>query len=257
MRNRCAPCVLVVEDEPSITENILYALESEGMRGLHAGTGAEARRLLAAGGIDLVVLDVGLPDVNGFDLCRDLRRQWSLPVIFLTARTAEIDRVVGLEIGGDDYMVKPFSPRELTARVRAVLRRSGGGADRPAAESGDAVAGVADGAAAAAAAGSDLVPVLEVDEERMRICCCGVPLALSRYEFRLLRVLVAHPGRVFSRGQLMDRAWEEPDASLERTVDAHVKSLRAKIREVCGGLEPIRTHRGLGYSLDETRGAPS
>ena len=253
-----SPCVLVVEDEPSITENILYSLESEGMQGLHAATGADAMRLLAAGRVDLVVLDVGLPDVNGFDLCREIRRQWTLPVIFLTARSSEIDRVVGLEIGGDDYMVKPFSPRELTARVRAVLRRGGGqGQGQGAATEGpEATAEAAPQRRSRAGSGGS-APALEVDDERMRICCCGQALALSRYEFRLLRILATHPGRVFSRSQLMDQAWEEPDASLERTVDAHIKSLRAKIREVCGGSEPIRTHRGLGYSLDDSRGAAS
>lgn len=221
------PRILVVEDEPSIRDAIQYALESEGCDVDCRGTGGEALAFIDAEACDLVVLDVGLPDINGFDVCRRLRARHSLPVLFLTARSDEIDRVVGLEIGGDDYVTKPFSPRELSARVRAILRRAGNSAP-----------------ATAAAA------IFEVDAERCAIRYHGTPLALSRYEYRLLAALVAKPGRVFSRAQLMDAAWEEPEASMERTVDTHIKSVRAKLRAVRPDADPIRTHRGFGYSLE-------
>ena len=172
----------------------------------------------------------------GFELFRRLQaRQPALPVIFLTARSGEIDRVVGLELGADDYVAKPFSPRELVARVRDVLRR----AQRPAAPAAPAAA-----AATAAAA-------FVVDDERKLIRFHGRPLDLSRIEYRLLKVLVERPGRVFSRDELMERAWDDPAASFDRTVDAHVKTLRAKLRAIAPDEDPIVTHRGMGYSLRE------
>jgi two-component system catabolic regulation response regulator CreB len=207
---------------------MVYALQTEGFAALWKTTGREALAVLAEQEVALVVLDVGLPDINGFDLCREIRRQRKVPVIFLTARSGEVDRVVGLELGGDDYMTKPFSPRELTARVRAVLRRSNG----------------EDGAAPVSA-------VWRHDEARCRISYRARPLDLTRNEYRLLRTLLAQPGRVFSRDQLMEAAWEDPGAALDRTVDAHIKLLRAKLRAVAPGADPLVTHRGLGYSLRE------
>ncbi len=220
--------ILVVEDEPPIAETMVYALQTEGFAALWKTTGREALAVLAEQEVALVVLDVGLPDINGFDLCREIRRQRKVPVIFLTARSGEVDRVVGLELGGDDYMTKPFSPRELTARVRAVLRRSTG----------------EDEAAPVSA-------VWRHDEARCRISYRARPLDLTRNEYRLLRTLLAQPGRVFSRDQLMEAAWEDPGAALDRTVDAHIKLLRAKLRAVAPDADPLVTHRGLGYSLRE------
>jgi len=228
--------ILVVEDEPSICENIVYALEADGFAVETAGTGFQALEALRAGAFQLVILDVGLPDMTGFEVCKTLRQSSQTPVIFLTARSSEVDRVVGLEIGGDDYVVKPFSPRELAARARAILRRA-----RPDALEPEAAPAAARGA-----------PPLVVDETRCQVTYYGVPLALTRYEFRLLRAFAAHPGRVFSREQLMERASEEPDASMERTVDTHIKTLRARLREARPGIDPIVTHRGMGYSLLET-----
>jgi two-component system catabolic regulation response regulator CreB len=176
-----------------------------------------------------VILDVGLPDANGFDLCRQIRASTTIPVLFLTARSAEVDRVVGLELGADDYVVKPFSPRELTARVRAILRRSS--------------------ATASAAAATD--PRFAVDEDRLRIRYLGALLDLSRYEYRLLKTLISQPGRVFTREQLLQLLWEHPEHRLDRTVDTHIKTLRAKLAAVDPVAAPIRTHRGIGYSLDE------
>ncbi len=227
--------VLVVDDEQSIVDNLSYALETEGLEVLTAGTAGEATRVLDADGIDLVVLDVGLPDVNGFDLCRDIRRQSDVPILFLTARSDEVDRIVGLELGADDYVVKPFSPREVSARVKAILRRTGRPPRRAESPPADST--------------NDESP-LEVDDHRKVIRFCGQPLELSRYEYRLLAALMRRPGWVYSREQLMEAAWDEPETSTPRTVDTHIKTLRQKLREVCEA-EVIRTHRGLGYSLVE------
>jgi two-component system catabolic regulation response regulator CreB len=226
--------VLVVEDEPSIRDSVVYALESEGYVVDWTGSGIEALSKAKSAAYALAVLDVGLPDLNGFEVCRELRGFSQIPVIFLTARSSEVDRVVGLELGADDYVTKPFSPRELSARVRANIRRSQ--------------------INALVAAPTDTVvtgPPFEIDHERWTIHFHGECLLLSRYEFRLLAVLIKKPGRVYSRAQLMDAAWEEPDASMERTVDTHIKSVRAKLKAVRGDLEPIVTHRGIGYSLRE------
>lgn len=230
--------ILVVEDEPSILENVLYSLETEGFEPRGCGTGEEALHLLAGQDFDLVILDIGLPDMSGFELCKELRSRSTVPIIFLTARSGEVDRIVGLEIGADDYVVKPFSPRELSARVRAVLRRC--------------VAGV-DGEGAPLTPGTHPAQALrfQIDAERLQIRYFGEVLPLSSTEFRVLRVFCQHPGRVYSRAQLMDVAWDEPEAAMERTVDAHIKSLRAKLRKVRAELDPIVTHRGMGYSLEE------
>ncbi len=224
--------ILVVEDEPAIADTITYALRTEGFEVVWCATGEEALRVLEGDDISLVVLDVGLPDCNGFDVCKDIRKTSGVPIIFLTARTDEIDRVVGLEIGGDDYVPKPFSPRELAARVKAVLRRY----SMPDAGGGE------DGAAS---------PFV-VDKHRMRIAYFGEALELSRYEYRILEVLIRRPGWVYSREKLMELAWEAPEASMERTVDTHIKTIRAKLREIRPDIDPIRTHRGVGYSLGES-----
>lgn len=219
--------VLVVEDDQAIADTLVYALRTEGYHPEWLSLGEDALAFVRRDGADLVVLDVGLPGLNGFEVCKQLRRFSDVPVIFLTARGDEVDRVVGLEIGADDYVVKPFSPREVVARVKAILRR--GAAPRA---SGQATAG----------------PFV-VDELQARISFHGVSLDLTRYEYRLLKTLIAEPGRVFDRDALMNAAWEHPDISLARTVDTHIKQLRAKLRQIAPDAEPIRTHRGLGYSL--------
>jgi two-component system catabolic regulation response regulator CreB len=226
------PTVLLVEDEKAVGETIVYALTTDGCEVRWVTTGAEARAALAAEPVSLVVLDVGLPDVNGFDLCRDIRKQHAVPIVFLTARGEETDRVVGLEIGADDYVTKPFSPRELSARVRAILRRT---------------------TAAAPAAAAEPVPSLPVviDEERRRVLYFGRPLDLTRTEYEVLRTLARRPGHVLSRDQLLEQVWVDPGASTDRSVDSHIKALRAKLRAVRPDLEAIETHRGQGYSLRE------
>lgn len=222
--------VLVVEDEAPIAETIVYALQTEGFEPHWVTTGAQALEHIASNPVALVVLDLGLPDMSGFDVCREIRRRSSVPIVFLTARSAEIDRIVGLEIGADDYVAKPFSPRELTARIRAILRRTQATpSSNPPASAGR----------------------WTHDATRCRISYRGRPLDLTRNEYRLLETLLGSPGRVFNREQLMTAAWDDPGSAMDRTVDAHVKSLRAKLREVAPDADPIVTHRGLGYSLRE------
>jgi two-component system catabolic regulation response regulator CreB len=228
------PSILVVEDESAIADTILYALRTDGMHVEHCKLGGEALATLQAQRLDLVVLDVGLPDINGFEVCRTLRTFSDVPVIFLTARHEEIDRIVGLEIGADDYVVKPFSPRELAARVRVILRRTR----------------QAEPVEAMAVSTSGQTAVFHHDPEGARVAYLGQWLDLTRYEYRLLALLVQHPGRIYARGQLMDLVWHDALDTVDRTVDTHVKTLRAKLREVAPTADPIRTHRGMGYSLE-------
>ena len=223
------PTILIAEDEPAIADAVLYALRSEGMQAEHHLLGREVVPRLRAGGVDLVVLDVGLPDVSGFDVCRELRGFSDVPVIFLTARNDEIDRVLGLELGADDYMAKPFSPRELVARVRARLRRSHSGGDaKDLATQGD----------------------FAIDREGHRIRFRGQALELTRYEYALLAALLQRPGAILSRAQLMDRGWDSDADSADRTVDTHIKTLRIKLRAAGADSDPIRTHRGIGYAIE-------
>lgn len=221
--------ILIVEDEPAIADNIAFAVETESMIPLHAATAGEAWVLLDTHAVDLIVLDVGLPDENGFDFCRRVRSVSQVPVIFLTARKEEIDRIVGLELGADDYMSKPFSPRELTARIRAILRRTNG--FFPELDT------------------AHPEPLFSVDQKTKSIYYKGQALSLSRYEFRMLELMIRNPGQVFSRDQLMDYAWEEPEASYDRTVDTHIKTLRSKLRKIETECDCLQTRRGWGYCL--------
>ncbi|MDO8540249.1 MAG: two-component system response regulator CreB [Opitutaceae bacterium] len=231
--------ILIVEDEPAIADTLVYALRTEGFAPEWCATGRAGLAALRAKPFALVVLDVGLPDGSGFDFCKEIRAGSAVPVLFLTARNTELDRVLGLELGGDDYLTKPFSPRELTARVKAILRRTNGGPLRTHAETAEARGVSPTGQARE----------IEIDEERCLVRYRGQELQLTRYEYRLMKALAAKPGRVFSREQLMSAAWEDPGASLDRTVDAHIKTLRAKLHAVASDRDPIQTHRGLGYSL--------
>jgi two-component system catabolic regulation response regulator CreB len=246
--------ILVVEDEQAIADGIAYALRTDGFAPLHVTLGEQALAVMRGEGggpvPELVVLDIGLPDMSGLEVCRRLRQFCDAPVIFLTARSDEIDRVVGLEIGADDYVTKPFSPRELVARIRVILRRMAPPAPRAvdaAAGNGAQPAAAQQGAQAAPA--SRQVAGLELRALEARILYCGQALDLTRYEYLLLKTLIEHPGHVLSRAQLMDRVWTGASDTLDRTVDAHVKSLRAKLRAVAPDADPIQTHRGLGYSL--------
>ena len=218
------PRILLVEDEAAIADTVAYALQADGFDVVHCLTGGEALREARRSRFDLAVLDVGLPDINGFALCRELRQGRELPVIFLTAQGAEADRLLGFELGADDYIAKPFSPRELVARVRVALRRGNTPAPTP--------------------------QRFEHDAQGKRIRYCGQALDLTRYEYGLLAALLQRAGAVLSRAQLMDRVWGEALDSGDRTVDTHVKTLRAKLHVVDATADPIHTHRGLGYSVD-------
>lgn len=231
------PTILLAEDESAIAQTVLYALRAEGWQAEHVLLGGQVLPRLRSGGIDLLLLDVGLPDINGFDVCRAVRAlDAALPVVFLTARDGELDTVLGLELGADDYIAKPFSPRELVARVRARLRR-GALLEQPGADAGWRVQGR-----------------FAIDDSGHRIALDTQVLELTRYEFGLLAALLARPGAVLTRAQLMDRVWGDALDSGDRTVDTHVKTLRAKLREVDAGFDPIRTHRGIGYALDVGQG---
>jgi len=227
--------ILIIEDEPAIADTLVYALKTEGFLPTWCATGGAGLRALAKEEFALVILDIGLPDGSGIEFCKQIRVRSSVPVLFLSARAGEIDRVLALELGGDDYVTKPFSPRELTARVRAILRRTA--APSPAADIVRTVTGD-----------------FERDAERCEVRFRGAVLVLTRYEYRLLAALLARPGRVFSRDELMTAAWDDPGASLDRTVDVHIKTLRAKLRVVAPDADPIRTHRGLGYAVQHGPG---
>jgi two-component system, OmpR family, catabolic regulation response regulator CreB len=230
---RMKPLILIVEDEPGIADTLQYALRTDGFEPAWCASAEAALASLAQRAPALVILDVGLPDMSGFELFKRVRERIDVPVVFLTARGDEIDRVVGLELGADDYVPKPFSPRELVARVRSVLRRS------------------TRAAPAASAEPTPTAGAFEVDDGKRQIRFYGKPLELSRYEFGLLRALVRRPGHVFTRDALLELVWDDATESLDRTVDAHVKTLRAKLKAVAPTLEPIRTHRGVGYALAE------
>ena len=224
--------ILIVDDEPAISDTLAYALRADGFAAESCTLGGQALARLADGAHDLVVLDVGLPDMSGFDVCRALRRHSDIPVLFLTARSDAIDRIVGLELGGDDYVAKPFSPREVVSRIRAILRRL-----RP--------ERLATGAAPVFENG----PVFTVDRNSLRIAFHGTWLNLTRYEYLLLALLLERPGRILSRPQIMESVWQDGGESLERTVDTHIKTLRGKLRALRPDDEVIVTHRGLGYSI--------
>jgi DNA-binding response OmpR family regulator len=220
--------VLVVEDEPAIAESLAYTLKREGYGVAVAATLADAETKVETA--DLVILDLMLPDGSGFDLLASLRRLDPPPaVIILSSRDAEADRVAGLETGADDYVTKPFSPREVVARVRAVLRRTGKGAP--------------------ATTIAQLPLTAEADTRRAAVN--GEALELTRVEFDLLASMLEAPGRVFTRAQLIERIWGDNFAITDRTVDSHVKALRRKVSEAGGDAQLIETVRGVGYRVSD------
>ena len=223
--------VLVVEDEESISDPLSYLLRQEGFEVAVAATGPDGLAEFDRGGADIVLLDLMLPGLSGTEVCRTLRAKSSVPVIMLTARDSEIDKVVGLELGADDYVTKPFSSRELVARVRAVLRRRGAEPD--------------DVAATALQAG----PV-RMDVERHVVTVDGVQVQLPLKEFELLELLLRNAGRVLTRGQLIDRVWGADYVGDTKTLDVHVKRLRAKIEPDPGAPQHLVTVRGLGYKFE-------
>lgn len=220
-----APLVLVVEDEPKLARLLHDYLVAAGLRACTIGDGDRVLDAIRAEPPALVLLDLMLPGRDGLSICKELRTFSAVPVIMVTARVDEIDRLLGLELGADDYVCKPFSPREVVARVKAVLRRT------------------APGAAAAPSR-------LAIDEARFAAALDGRPLDLTRVEFRLLRTLAAHPGRVFPRDRLLDALYEDGRVVLDRTVDSHVKNLRRKLAAIAPDDELIRSIYGVGYKLE-------
>lgn len=228
------PRILIVEDEPAISESLSYALRRDGFDVAHAATVRDARASLE--GVELVLLDLMLPDGSGFDVLHEARRSQRGPaVIVLSSRDAEADRVAALETGADDYVTKPFSPREVVARVRAVLRRAGARAERSSPSAPD--------------------PWITLDDPTRRATVHGRALELTRVEFDLLACLLSAPGRVFTRAQLIDRVWGDGFAITDRTIDSHVKALRRKVVDAGGDANMIETVRGVGYRVtDEPTG---
>ncbi|MBC7750699.1 MAG: two-component system response regulator CreB [Candidatus Saccharibacteria bacterium] len=239
--------ILLVEDDPAIAEPLIYALEREGWKVHWVTLAAQALERLAIMPHDFIILDVGLPDMDGFDLCRAIRQQWTTPLLFLTARSEEIERIIGLEIGADDYCAKPFSPREIISRIKVIWRRV---------HLQDTLQSIVTSKSEITEKPSEAKHLIAWGEWRFNLLTFHVTyydktLNLTRYELRLLEVLLKQPERVWSRGQLMQAAWEHPDHSLERTIDSHIKTLRQKLRMI-HPIDPIQTHRGLGYSLSRS-----
>lgn len=220
--------ILLLEDDTAIASTIVYALEREGWKVQHCMLLREARSLMALQAYDLYVLDVGLPDGNGLDICRELRSKGDARVLMLSARGEEMDRVLGLELGADDYMAKPFSPRELVARARALLRR------------------------ATVPTAATPACIFAQDEAGQRISLQGAWLDLTKREYGVLALLLASKGRILSREHVFERVWGPETDSMDRTVDTHIKTLRAKLK-AHSPQEFITTHRGMGYSLDQAR----
>lgn len=223
--------ILIIDDDPQIRDVLRIALKQAGFAVREAGDGAEGLAKAQSGADDLIVLDIGLPEMDGLDLCRRLRAEKDTPVIFLTARDDEIDRVLGLELGGDDYVAKPFSPRELVARIRAVLKRSG----------------------AAAATGPDVMAsmkrgALEIDPGRHLCSVRGVSVSLTAREMAILSHLMVRPDHVATRVQLSDAVYGAHVHVSDRTIDSHLRNLRAKLAEA-GCVDAVETVHGVGVRM--------
>lgn len=224
--------ILIIEDEKSIADTIVFALEQEGFECDWVTLGSDALARQQKHAYDFWILDIGLPDINGLEVCKQLRKFSEIPVIFLTARDNEIDRIVGLEIGADDYIAKPFSPRELVARVKVILKRVN--ASNIDINSID----------------STKMNGFTTDEKLFSIMYNRERLPLTHHEYQILLHLINHPRQILSREQLLNAVGVSVDANYERTIDTHIKSIRAKIRELDENLDVIKTHRGFGYSFE-------
>ena len=222
--------ILVVDDEPKIVKQARDYLEKGGFQVIVAGDGTTALAMARHERPDLIVLDLNLPGMDGLDVCRALRRDSDVPIIMLTARVEETDRLIGLELGADDYIVKPFSPRELVARVRAVMRRVRGGVHQPGlVRAGD----------------------LEIDLHGHRVARAGESIRLTRSEFNLLTVLAQHPGQTFTRAQLLDRLHGVAYDGFDRSIDAHIKNLRRKLEVAPAEPRYVLTVYGIGYRFTD------
>ncbi len=222
------PKILIVDDDPHIREVLRFALEKDGFSVGEAANGAQALERHAAERPDLIVLDILMPEMDGTEVCRRLRRDHATPIVFLSSRDDEVDRILGLELGGDDYVTKPFSPRELVARVRAVLRRG--------------TSAVTEGDSPVLTHGR-----LRLDAERFKVWWAETEVTLTVTEFGILRTLLRRPGKVYSREELIGAAYDFHNVVSDRTVDSHVRRLRAKL--AAAGADPVETVHGVGYKL--------
>ena len=222
--------ILVVEDEPNIAAPLIRVLKEQGFDAMRVATIVEAKDDMKDNNFSAIVLDVKLPDGNGFDFCKELRKTNDIPILFLTSLSDEVDKIVGLEIGADDYMTKPFSSREVSAKLKAILRR----VKEPASDSRDSQ--------------------FKIDDEKKRITYKGDKVSTSNLEYKILKLLIESPGRVFSRDEIMDNCWDDSVMSLNRTVDTHIKTIRKKIKDIDPEIDPkkiLKTHTGTGFYLDE------
>ncbi len=224
MSDDARPFVLIVEDERRLASVLADYLAAAGFETEWIADGREVAAAVRRRAPDLVLLDLMLPGKDGLDVCRELRGFTDVPIVMVTARVEEVDRLIGLELGADDYICKPYSPREVVARVRAILRR----VDRP----------------------GPPVPGLEIDEARHRVTWNGRDLELTAVEFRLLTALAETPGRVWSRSRLVDRVYTDGRVVTDRTMDSHVKNLRRKLAQASPGDDPIRSIYGVGYAFE-------
>ena len=222
--------ILVVEDEPNIAAPLIRVLKEQGFDAMRVATIFEAKDAMKNNNFSAIVLDIGLPDGNGFDFCKELRKSNNIPILFLTALSDEVDKIVGLEIGADDYMTKPFSSREVSAKLKAILRR----VKEHTSDSRDSQ--------------------FKIDDEKKRITYKGDKVSTSNLEYKILKLLIESPGRVFSRDEIMDNCWDDSVMSLNRTVDTHIKTIRKKIKDIDPQIDPkkiLKTHPGTGFYLDE------
>lgn len=225
-------CILIVDDDPSIREVVRFALEKAGFGIIEASDGEEALAQFARHAPQLLVLDILMPELDGTEVCRRIRRTSDVPIIFLSSRDDEIDRVLGLELGGDDYVTKPFSPRELVARVKAIMRRLEDRREQEAPAAPDEPRELVHGR-------------LRLDLDRFKVFWGELEVQLTVTEFGMLRTLIAYPGKVYSRSELMRGAYKDQTIVSDRTIDSHITRVRRKFEEI--GAAPIETVHGLGY----------
>jgi two-component system OmpR family response regulator len=228
-----ADTVMIVDDDPDIRNLVQAALEAEGFDAVPVSDGETALKRFESVAPDIIVLDVLMPGMSGTELCREIRQESEVPILFLSGRGDDIDRIIGLELGADDYMAKPFNPRELVARVRAILRRTT--------------------SAPGAAPEENVIRhgKLSIDLERFETHFDEQPIELTKTEFMLLQTLMRRPGKVYSRAELIRGAYEDSIYVSDRTIDSHIRRLRNKLHEV--GADPIETVRGVGYKLTDPR----
>ena len=227
-----APCILVVEDEPKLAQVLITYLQAEGYATAQVDNGLDVDSALHTHAPSVVLLDLMLPGLDGISVCRQLRTHSTVPVIMLTAKVDELDRLLGLEVGADDYLCKPYNPREVVARVKAQLRRAQWAQSEPPASA------------------------LQLHTEGLRAIYHGVVLDLTPAEFRLLQTLSNTPGRVYSRAQLLDHLHDDGRAITDRAVDSHIRNLRRKLENVAPASDPIRSVYGMGYSWEESEAEP-